>query len=654
MTLSSSTFDTNRPDFFESIVENAKNGVAIYELIDGEPKLIYSNQKFLDITGHSAEKSLVELPLISNIKLKHFSQYELLKQSFKDGESFQKELMFIRKDESPIWIDIFFKPLKIKESSANYYLGILEEITERKILEKELKDSLEEVEQSKSVKDKFLANMSHEIRTPMTGVLGMAQLLLTTDINSEQKEYIGTIKSSTENLLLIINDILGYSEVIASDFKLKEESFNVKLQFSRLENLIKNEVERKGLEFDINISNNTPNNLKGDSGRLNQLLLYIVGNSIKFTEKGFVKLNVSTKEKQNSRVLINIDIRDSGIGISEDLLDTIFERFNQASKVTTYKHGGTGLGLSIVYQLVQRMGGDISVKSREGKGSTFSVTLPFEIAESDEVKSTEKKPIPENTLPEGLKLLVVDDHPINRKIVMGMMKKVGAEVIEADSGEDAIQKVKDYSFDLVLMDVHMPGIGGLEATRRLRKSEDKGTRSLPIIAVTASILQKDVEDCKQAGMDDFIAKPYTYSEMVEKISSLVQNKLEYKTTYSKLEEFETNKKVIDLSSLREMTGSDPDMIKEMIQIYLDKTPALFDQLTDELETGNIKEACKIAHTLKPTFSYVGVKPALDLSLKIEGYAEEPYGKEQLNKDVESLKKYIDQSINQLESFLQEM
>lgn len=657
MSKPTATFSENRLLFFESIVKHSFDGCVIYDYQNNTFSAVYANKAFYDITGFTFDEIEGDAPFLQSLKMANPEGYKDLVSELKKGNSIRRELLFTKKSGTPFWADVHFIPIKPEEQDSNFFVAILHEITHRKRKEAELNEAIEKAEASKSMKESFLANMSHEIRTPMTGILGMTELLLKTDLTPEQKDQIETIKLSANNLLSIINDILEFKELQSGEFELQENEILLHNQFAQLKKMMGHQAAEKGLTLAVDVDDDVPIRVVGDRARFNQMMLNLLGNAIKFTNDGEILIHAERVKESDDKDVVRVKIADTGIGIPADLLANIFESFNQASAIATYKFGGTGLGLSIVAKIVNQMDGKIHVESEEGKGTSFILEIPFEVLEEADAKSSKsaKSTTGENPL-HGIQILVVDDHPINRKIAGGMLGKVGVNINEAESGEEALEAIENNPPDVILMDVHMPGMGGLAATRKIRKSSDPKISPLPIIAITASVLDRDVQECKDAGMDDFIAKPFTYNNLVSTITAVIQENSGQKTTFDKLDDIEKkeSERVTNLEMLKEMTGGDSDMMKEMVGVFLDKTPSMIDELVNHHENAEYEKMSRVAHTLKPTFGYVGLEDAQELALKIEEYPDQEYDQKELKKYVSNLKELSDSAVLELQREMEDL
>jgi PAS domain S-box-containing protein len=432
------------------------------------------------------------------------------------------------KDRGTILLRTLKLPLRLTESADPEYLLVLcNDVTREKRVKAELQAAKEAAESANRAKSEFLATMSHEIRTPMNGVLGMAQLLLATSLTREQSEMIATLKHSGGILLSVINDVLDYSKIEAGQMQVESHPFYVEDAVREVAEMLRPEADKKGLRLGVSLPP-APLSAKGDAGRIRQVLTNLIGNAIKFTHAGEVAIRVS-REGDSARV----DVTDTGIGIAEESRERIFRMFSQADASTTRKFGGTGLGLAISKRLMEMMGGRLGFASAPGKGSTFFLTLPLAPANPHPAADpSARKPAgaPAESALAGLRVLLAEDNLINRKVGMRILDSLGCLVDAAANGREAVEKVKAHSYDLVLMDLRMPEMDGLEAAREIRKWEAaSGTasstlrRRLPIIALSAGVMQDDRELSLKAGMDDFLSKPIMTQELAKALATIARN-----------------------------------------------------------------------------------------------------------------------------------
>jgi len=604
---------------------------------------LFANQTFYSLTEQSEKDVIGFPPQLTANKSSADNIYEEILNNFNENRTYEKECSGINRSGNPFWAIV--RSFPVEESGGKFCIILIKDITIRRKRENELTKAVKSVEESKVVKDKFLANMSHEMRTPLNGILGMSQLLEGTSLDSEQREFVEELRHSAENLLAIVNDILEFNFLKSTKFKLEKRKFSLRKQLNSLVETIKGRADEKGLKLELAVSEKMPETLVGDSVRLAQILMNVVGNSIKFTNEGSITIFVRTLESENGRVPVEFKVKDTGIGIPESMVSDIFETFNQASKSTSYKYGGTGIGLSIVKQVVGHMDGRINVESEIGKGTTITVILPFGMPESvPEFKSTDQTDSAgEIEQYPGYRVLIADDYPLNRRIVKGMMKKFGVEVDEAEDGTEAIEMSDKHDYSAIFMDVHMPEMGGLEATRKIREREKASGKHTPIIAVTASVLDRDIEECNNAGMDGFMAKPFTYNEIYQKFKQYV-----VESSPSSRQNDDSNSEKSEelfLQNLEEMTGGDKGLMVEMINLFLNQTPDLMNQIVDHFEKREYELVKSSSHTLKPTFTYVGMEEATELTKEIEELsAQENVPEEELNALIEKLKIVSEQAI----------
>ena len=441
------------------------------------------------------------------------------------------------------WVITTLTPVLNNEGEVEKIIAIDTDITLRKKMEEELlhankvaEHSLikgnkafnqlmkakKELEETMKVKEQFLANMSHEIRTPMNAIVGFTDILLKTELNAEQRQYIEAIKTSGGNLLVIINDILDFSKIQSGKFSFENIELHLSQLISTLTELMLPKSMEKNIRLSTKIDKNIPDNLIGDPTRLNQVLLNLVGNAIKFTEKGEVKIRVELLSETDEEVELKFSVVDTGIGIEEKKQETIFEEFTQERNETTRKYGGTGLGLTIAKQLVELQGGKISVKSKVGEGSTFIFNLRFKKNLNGNHSTRHKRNGTEiEKQVEGLHVLLVEDNLLNQILAKKVLTDWKWNVELAENGLIALEKLGQHDFDVILMDIQLPEMDGYEATRQIRHSFPYPKSATPIIAMTAHALSGEAEKCYDAGMNDYISKPFDpkmlYAKVIENI-----------------------------------------------------------------------------------------------------------------------------------------
>ena len=413
-------------------------------------------------------------------------------------------------------VDYISKPFSKEELTARVNLHIsLKRTTE------ELKKAKQAAEAAAEAKAIFLANMSHELRTPMNGIIGMVDILKRTELTEVQREYLNIIESSGENLLTIINDILDLSKIEAGHMELENIPFSLKEELNSVMNIMQVIADKKKLPIILKMGDDVPNYVSGDPVRLKQIIINLVNNAIKFTEKGNVTITVEKQREEDGKVQLLFKVTDTGIGISPEGQKKLFQSFSQVDKSTTRKYGGTGLGLTISKNLTHLMGGEIGVESVEGVGSTFWFYVVLGRSDEESYKkqreAEEGSPEDKTKIQLKLKILLAEDNKINQKVALLNLNNLGHKVDIANNGKEAVEKFKEGDYDLIFMDVHMPEMDGMQATKKIREIEKNSGRikKIPIIAMTANTSEDERKKYLAAGMDDYVGKPFKQKELIE-------------------------------------------------------------------------------------------------------------------------------------------
>ncbi|MEZ4887606.1 MAG: response regulator [Chitinophagales bacterium] len=517
-------------------------------------------------------------------------------------------------------------------------------------------------ETSRRFKEQFLANMSHEIRTPMNAVVGITNLLLKKTPRTDQVEYLQIVKQSAQNLLVIINDILDLSKIEAGKMDFDDNPFSVQQVVRNVTKMLDFKAQEKGLQLLSHIDDSVPKAVSGDVARLTQILMNLVGNAIKFTEKGEVRISVTAQqlEKTSNTIHIHFAIADTGIGIEAEKLQSIFDTFSQADSSINRRFGGTGLGLSISKQLVDLQKGTLKVESEWKKGSTFSFTIPYQIADDANLEEQPLSSLHENEHKalRGLRILLVEDNEFNQIVAVDTLKMLIEDLLIdiAENGQIGVDMLQKGGYDIVLMDISMPVMNGYEATTHIRQKLPTPISQIPIMAMTASATTSEIERCFEVGMNEYIAKPFLEEELLQKLKHLfLQIEPTSKKKMQQNKSVDANRvlgSVLDMSFLEKFTKNDPTKMSKYIHIFLKNAPDQLTALNEHLEANNWNQLRASAHALKSQLRYMGVFPLQDTIQTIENNAGEQVALDALPPLVAKVNRITQQAIKELQQKLE--
>ena len=507
----------------------------------------------------------------------------------------------------------------------------------------ERKKDQEDLIKAQKAKEQFLANMSHEIRTPINGIVGMVNLLSSTVDSPDQIKYLDAIKHSADNLKVIINDILDFSVIESGQLKFEKIGFDIDYQIKHIIESFNYQAEEKGLFIKYDFDVNQRRILLGDPVRLNQILINLVSNAVKFTHTGGITIKLKFDQLDEQNINATFSVSDTGIGISESKLTTIFDTFKQADESITRKFGGTGLGLTICKQLVELQGGSIRAESVDSEGTNFIFTIPYELGRTSDLiyqdsSRPENNKIANKKKLDGMKVLLVEDNDINRLYAANVLKKWNCYYDEAENGLSALEKLRKKDYDIILMDVQMPVLDGLEASRNIRASFPEPKNKTPIVAFTANAIKGDRDKCLAVGMDEYISKPFLPDELYDILAKFYTNASDITKDHSKL---------TDLTYLKSVSDGDDQFVIDMVRSFIEKTPALLDELDKAAEGEDWTQVGALAHKLKPNLAFMGIESLKHLVLDIELSGKDLQHLEILSSKVKTLNSRCHEAILEL-------
>ncbi len=601
---------------FKGIIDNFHLGL-LEVAPDG--RIIRANESFCEMSGFSCE----ELQGQDGGDLLLDSEEKELMTARNTGRTEGKEdvyelRVFNKNKETRYWL-VSAAPLLGDDGEVHGSIGIHWDITEMKQLEFELKGARHKAEESSKAKAMFLANMSHEIRTPLNGIVGMAEQLAQSQLDADQRYFVDIMRSASSTLLSIINDVLDISKIESGKFSIETTPFNLNETIRRTLSIFGEKAKQTNVSLDIELMDDRGIMHLGDPHRLSQVLFNIVGNAMKFTQAGYVRVTSHLARGENDICLVSFSIEDTGVGMDMAYLTKVFEAFTQEDASVTRKFGGSGLGLSIARNIVHIMGGTLEIESEKGKGTRVNIRIPMRISNEKTKQDIVEITDLQKSL-KGLRILAVEDNELNRMVLQVILKKCEVVLTIAHNGQEAIDLIQQQEFDLVLMDVQMPIVDGLEATKYIR---NELKMIIPIIGLSANAMREEVEICKQAGMNDYLVKPYSERVLVEIMKK-------WSTEVMATESIKYGNEVaeeLDLSVLKQYVGNDIDALRDIVTGYLKHLPPQLDRLELALVGSDVLALRHELHQLKASMEIIGVRPdglsfaAISNELKSDGLSD---------------------------------
>ncbi|GAB5553576.1 MAG: hypothetical protein Sapg2KO_31670 [Saprospiraceae bacterium] len=584
---------------YRTVIDNMSLGLIE---VDNDHRVLYTNDSFCEMVGYQREEIIGNFANDLFIPFQYQRRMEQQQERRKTGQAGVYEVELLKKDGDRIWVIISGVPILGNHGETIGSMGIHFDISDLKKLQKELESAKMIAEAAQQAEKQFLANMSHEIRTPLNAIIGMTHLLADTQLSSDQTDFINVLKSSADILQGLITDVLDFSKIESGKFEIQSRPFNlgsiIQSIFKTFElNLIDRSVD---LTFDI-----TPpiiQGLKGDDLALQQILFNLVGNAVKFTHQGSIHMKVRQLALEKEYQTLEFSIKDTGIGIAKEDQAQLFQNYRQAKNDTRILYGGTGLGLAIAKQLIDLQGGKIWLESELGAGTTFYFKITYELWKKvSQLENPKVTTAFTPTYPDK-KILVVEDNAMNRKYITTLLNKWTYPYDLVVNGAEALHATEQHQYDLILMDLQMPIMNGYDATAQIRGAEN-GNQNVPIIALTASAIQKDKQKAMELGMSDFLAKPFTPNQLQKVIQDYLENKVNVEPTNE--ETIKTDLLLMDKEYLMNIYMGDRDYALEMFELFLDYGLHEIEKLSEKIVDKKWEEVKHYAHKVKPSLGMVG-------------------------------------------------
>jgi PAS domain S-box-containing protein len=591
---------------FKILAESTTTGI----LLIREAKIIYLNPAIEQITGYSGGE-ILNTPFINFV---HQDDKARILKELRSGSAmmnlrFQDEFKYSRKNGTEGWADVTADIVELE--GVPTVICTMVDITKYKLSKQKLEKTTQLARESFKAKEEFLASISHEIRTPLNAIVGMSELITRTEDQEDLSKYIGVLKTSTENLLIIINDLLDFSKIEAGKLEIRSDQFNIENTLDDIKQMFEFRTDKKGLDFNVSIRDDIPRMFWGDEYRIKQILMNLIDNAIKFTDKGSITLTICNINLNYERSVLETSfcVIDTGIGIKNEQQNRIFDSFEQVSNKEGGRRSGIGLGLPIVRSLTELLGGTLKLESEYGEGSKFIVTLPLIV--SDE------QPIISNSVAEMLtsskelslkdiKILLIEDNEVNQMVAENLLGNAGAVVAIASDGLSGLNLVEKDKYDIVLLDIELPDIDGYEVAHKIRSECNEPTCDIPIIALTAHAIPEVKRKVLSVGIDDYVTKPFNSDLLIEKIFDLVSR---------------SPNSSADLTYLRSATNDDREIMKEMIHQFFIQMDEVLIELDLAKESKDLELIRSKAHQIKPSITYMGIRRLKSIVESLESEAK---------------------------------
>ncbi|MBL7835730.1 MAG: PAS domain S-box protein [Cyclobacteriaceae bacterium] len=594
---------------YRGIIENMKLGLIEVNLQD---EIQFANETFCELGGYSHDELIGKQAATLFAAEKAKSVIEEKAALRRRGVSDSYEVQVRDKKGQPRWWFISGAPNYNDAGELIGSVGIHLDITEQKLLEDDLRVAKNKAEESSRAKESFLANMSHEIRTPLNAIIGMVRELKRTDLTKQQNECLHHAHSASQHLLSIVNNILDISKIEAGEFRIEAQPFNLRTVLDDAYAIMEPAANDKNLQFTMKVDDQLAPTLVGDAGHLRQILINILGNAIKFTLQGRIDVQCRILSSTGDSQRVRIDISDTGVGMTPSFLQNIFKKFSQEDDSTVRRFGGTGLGMAITSELVQLMHGSIQVESEKDKGSRFELIFEWPIAQllADESVVNDQ----EADLQENLNVLIVEDNELNRMVARHCLSYHKCTISEARNGAEAIMMLKTNTYDIVLMDLHMPEMDGITATTVIRQQMKL---NVPIIALTANAFQAEIDKCLAAGMNSYVTKPFDEKDLINRIKQTLKSSRMLHNMSRPAPAVIPMQKLYNLTKLEQISHGDRQFLRKILTIFCTDMPPMLNQIRKSIQTSDVATLRSVSHQMKPTLENLGIDTLYDVIRSLE-------------------------------------
>lgn len=624
---------------YQKILDNT----AIIIMADQDRQITYVNDKFCKISGYNREDVVgkdmdhIRVPGQENPTL------ESMWQTLEQGEIWKGELLNKKKNKETFWEEAVVYPFCNNGQKPYQYISISSDITCFK--------------NAMQIKDQFLANMSHELRTPLHSIYSLSNLLEETMLTGEQISYVENIQNATDLLMKMVEDMLDLNKIENGSIRFENKIFNPQIIVNTLEKIFSQKTREKKLNFSLEYDPELPEFVLGDPFRLKQILIHLLENAVKYTQKGDIALKCALHEKQNGQVVFSFTVTDTGIGIAPQNLDLIQEKFQQEKMDDKRIFKGQGLGLSIVKQLIELQQGEFEITSTENKGTQVRILIPFQhpASEQEQVthapKESEEAPLSIH----NMRVLIAEDVDINQLVIKKHMQKFGFSADFAENGKIALEKLRTQTYDIILMDMQMPVMDGYEAIHSIRNEFPDPVKNIPIISITASVMGEAPKKCMEAGANDYVPKPYDIKDLRKKMEKWVRasNSKPNNQIHNPMKTHDQYS-LIDLEYLEQLSEGDDDFTISMLSYFLENTPGVIQDMKQMYKDSNWKNLRNVAHKFKPQLTFMGVKSIFQDVENIEQSASKVTNTQQIPALIEKAEQVCNRAMEEIRAELEKL